>query len=109
VHLCGVAFKEAAAAANEKGIPSENGFLRTIGEVVAYAVLSMTGCMQCGYCYGTDVEGGVVGRGGCDRSAIFTADYGNREMLELRLSQIQFGREYGVILTISVLPPAWSW
>lgn len=62
VHLFGIAFKEATAAANEQGVTGENSLIVTILEVEADAILRVAWCVKGSDLDRPDVERLVVCR-----------------------------------------------
>ena len=110
MHLRGSALEEAATAADEERIAREDGAVGTVLEVIAYAVLGVAGGVESSHFdVFSDGEGGVVGRGGGDLVAVFAADDGQLEVLEL-VGEVSTGAwKECCRRTISTLPPAWSW
>lgn len=108
--MCGE--QKGGHTADEQGVPGEDGAVAggAVFKVVAYAVLGVAGSVEgADGDAGAEGEGGVVGWGGGDVLAILAGDDGERVVFKLALSA--GGLVWIVVegLTISVLPPAWSW
>lgn len=84
VHFLCVALEEAPAAADEKRVACEDGFVGAVLEEIADAVLGVARRVERSDFDGADFECRVVGWGGCHAGAVLASDDGERILFELQ-------------------------
>jgi hypothetical protein len=85
VHLCCVALKKPAAAADEERVASEDSAIGAILEEEGDAVLGVAGCVECCDFDVADAESRLVLWGGSDLGAVLATNDGQFVVLELFL------------------------